>query len=150
MLFSRGFLPYKYRHIGDRERIEDVSRRTFVGFVSQLSDLQEHGILDGNAYQDGRQKFSYANLDDISKTANFLNRKQSAVAVIEELNENGDLNERRGKRYANDMDYKQIYPWAKTEAGALQLHKMPWDYRNDAKYYFITSIASFIVGASVF
>lgn len=147
---SRGFLPYKYRHIGDRERIEDVSRQTFVGFVSQLDELKEHGWLQGNAYQDGRQLYSYANLDDLSKTTNFLNRKQASVAVIEELHQLGDLNERRAQRYANDMDHKAVYPWAKTESGALQLAKMPWDYRNDSKFYFATSLASFIVGASVF
>lgn len=150
LILSRGFLPYKYRHIGDRERIEDVSRQTFVGFVSQLEELQDHGFLEGNAYQDGRQQFTYANIDDISKTTNFLNRKQASVAVIEELHQLGDLNERHAKRYANDMDYTAVYPWAKTEAGALQLPKMPWDYKNEAKIYFATSIASLIVGASVF
>ena len=61
----------------------------------------------------------------------------------------GVLNERSGKRYANDMDFAEDYPWAKTEAGALQLGKMPWDYTNTSKTYFATSLAAFIVGASV-
>ena len=147
---SFGFLPYQYKYIGNRPRIENVDRRTFLGFVSQLEDLQEHGFFDGNAYQDGRQRYSYANMEDLSKTPNFLNRKQASVAMIEQLHPIGDLNERRGKRYAHDMDYKEDYPWAKTEAGALQLSKMPWDYTNDAKIYLATSFFSFLVGASIF
>ena len=42
------------------------------------------------------------------------------------------------------------YPWAKTEAGALQLGKMPWDHRNDAQHYFMTSLFGILVGASIF
>ena len=62
----------------------------------------------------------------------------------------GELSERNAKRRACDMDHTAVYPWAKTESGALQLAKMPWDYKNDAKVYLATSIASLIVGASVF
>lgn len=86
----------------------------------------------------------------MSKTAGFKNHKQAKVAVVEHLCEIGDLNERRGKRYSHDCDAALDYPYYKTESGALQLPNMPWDYKNKSKLYFATSIASLIVGASVF
>lgn len=150
LIFSKGFLPKQYQHIGTRLRIENVEEQTFVGFVSQLPELQSHGIFEGNAYQDGRQLYTYANIDDFVRTANFENYNEAKVAIVERLHETGDLNERRKKHNSNDADFAEDYPYAKTEAGALQLPKMPWDYKNAAKLYFGTSIASFIVAASVF
>ena len=149
-MFSKGFIPWRFQHIGTRERIEDVDVQTFVGFVSQLSELQDHGIFQGNAYQDGRQKYNYANIDDLARTSGFLNRKQAGVAVVERLHEIGDINERRRQHYSCDASFTEEYPYAKTEAGALQQKNMPWDYKNNAKMYFASSVASFIVGASVF
>ena len=42
------------------------------------------------------------------------------------------------------------YPFYKTYSGALQLDKMPWDYKNDARNYLIGSVVSAIIGASIF
>lgn len=72
------------------------------------------------------------------------------MAVVERLCETGDLNERRGKRYSHDADGALDYPYYKTEAGALQLPIMPWDYQNRAKKILLAGVMSFIVGASVF
>jgi hypothetical protein len=49
-----------------------------------------------------------------------------------------------------DCEGTANYPYAKTESGALQLKKMPWQYKNDAKSYLWTSLGTFIIGASVF
>jgi len=86
----------------------------------------------------------------MARTAEFKNKKESSVAVVERLYETGDLNERRGKRYSHDADGALDYPYYKTEAGALQLPTMPWEHKNRAKALFASSIISFIVGASVF
>lgn len=89
-------------------------------------------------------------MDDFVRSAGLLNKKEAKVALIEQLHQTGDLNERRGQRYSNDALWTEDYPFAKTESGALQLPQMPWDFKNKAKTYFVTSIASFVVGASVF
>ena len=84
------------------------------------------------------------------KSAGFQNKKQASVAIVERLCEVGDVNERRGKLYSNDADFADDYPYYKTEAGALQLPQMPWDYKNSARNYGLFGVASFIVGASLF
>jgi len=66
------------------------------------------------------------------------------------LHELGALDERRSERRAVDCCQTYNYPYAKTEAGALQLPKMPWQYRNNAKHYLWTGVFSFMVGASIF
>ena len=38
-----------------------------------------------------------------------------------------------------------LYAWEKTEVGALQLQKMPWDLKNEAKNYLAASLFSFFV-----
>lgn len=127
-----------------------MSRQTFVGFVSQLTELQNPTLFNGNAYQEARLAYSYADLDDFARSTGFINKKQASVALIERLHENGDLNERRGQRYNNDASFTDDYPYYKTEAGALQLPEMPWDLKNSAKNYLVASVATFVVGASVF
>lgn len=122
-----------------------------MGFVSQLEDLaHQGGLFSGNAYQEGRLHYEYANIDDISKSSGLKNRKQNSVAVVERLFETGDLNERRGKRYSQDCDFALDYPYYKTESGALQSGTMPWDYKNRAKNFLGAGLVSLIVGASVF
>lgn len=86
----------------------------------------------------------------MGKRSELLNRQQASVAVIERLVETGNYDERSSTRRGVDASFTEPYPWAKTEAGALQLKKMPWDLRNDARDYFIGSIATFLVGASIF
>ena len=66
----------------------------------------------------------------MGKSSELLNRKEASVAVIERLAENGNLDERNPSRRGCDAQLSEPYPWAKTEAGALQLDKMPWDLRN--------------------
>lgn len=106
--------------------------------------------MEGNAHQKGRLHYTCSDIEDLAKSSEFLNQKQASVALIEKLYETGVLDERSPQRYENDCHFTAEYPWAKTESGALQLDKMPWHYRNDAKFYLFGSIASLIVGASVF
>lgn len=55
------------------------------------------------------------------------------MAVIERLdNKPGKLDERCHNRYAIDGDFHLDYPYPKSLAGALQLAKMPWDYKREA------------------
>ena len=86
----------------------------------------------------------------MAKASRLLNREQASVAVMEQLYETGILDERSSHRYGTDGQFSETFPYAKTESGALQLAKMPWDLKNDAKYYLLGSLASLVVGASVF
>lgn len=79
-----------------------------------------------------------------------MNQRQASVAVVERLHEVGEINERRGKRYSNDCDFAEDYPYAKTESGALQLREMPWDLKQSSMNYFAISVGTFIMGASIF
>ena len=115
-----------------------------------MEDLGQKGWFDGNAYQEGRLKFSHADLEDLAKGSQLKNRKQAEVAVVERLYEVGDLDERRAKRYSNDCDFALTYPYYKTEAGAIQSGPTPWEFKNKSKAYFATGLISFVVGASVF
>jgi hypothetical protein len=58
--------------------------------------------------------------------------------------------ERSPLRRNVDAAFTAPFPYAKTEAGALQLKKMPWDLRNEARHYLLGSLFSFLVGASIF
>jgi hypothetical protein len=60
------------------------------------------------------------------------------------------LDERRSERRALDCAGTLNYPYAKTETGALQLPRMPWQYKNDAKNYFVGGLFGLVVGASIF
>ena len=79
-----------------------------------------------------------------------MNKSQASVAVIEKLHETGNYDERSSARYGVDCHFTEAYPWPKTEAGALQLGTMPWEHRTNSKHYLFGSIASFIIGASIF
>ena len=150
ILFSRGYIPYFFKPIGLRYKIEDTDTQTFVGFVSTLPELKEHGILEGNAVQEARLNFSNSNIDDLARGTGLKNYKQARVAVVERLHETGRLDERHPQRYNIDADQSVDYPYYKTESGALQLPVNPWDYRNKSLWYLGTSVATFIVGASIF
>ena len=80
-------------------RIEHVNRQKFIGFVNQLIQLQNPGILEGNAYQQGRLHYRYADLDDFARSSGLKNKKQASIGVIERLQEKGHYNERHGQRY---------------------------------------------------
>lgn len=145
-----GYIPYHVRQPTCRQKIERVDRQKFTCFVGRLEELSNTSLFQGNAYQKGRLFYTSADLQDLARSSELLNREQASVAVLEQLHETGDYDERNSVRLGVDSQFTEEYPWAKTESGALQLAKMPWDYRNDAKHYLIASLASFIVGASIF
>ena len=115
-----------------------------------MAELQNNSFFQGNAYHEGRLKYTCADMEDFVKSSGFSNKKQASVALVERLYQVGEVNERRGKRYSNDCDFADPYPYYKTEAGALQLPQMPWDLQNQAKAFFGISVATFIMGAGVF
>ena len=150
LLFSMGWVPSRYRHPTCRLRIEKVDRQRFVGFVSRMSELSNKQMFNGNAYQKGRELYNCADLEDMGKACELLNKEQASVAIIERLAETGNYDERSPSRRGHDAQFSIPYPFAKTESGALQLDKMPWDHRNDAKEYLAASVVGFLVGASIF
>ncbi len=88
-------------------------------------------------------------MQDFADSSGFVNNREASVAVVERLAEEGPLDERNLQRRNNDSQFSVRYPFFKNYAGALQLAKMPWDYKNDARNYFIGSVLSAIVGASI-
>ena len=115
-----------------------------------MSDLRNQQYFNGNAYQKGRLYYNNADMEDMGKSSELLNREEASVAVVERLAETGTFDERSSIRRENDSHFSVPYPWAKTESGALQLDRMPWDCRNDATHYFAASVFGFFVGASIF
>jgi hypothetical protein len=150
LIFSRGFLPYYFKDIGTRYRIENATQQTFVGFVSRLPELSNSSLLKGNSTDETKRQFTNADCQDFAKAAGFINAREAGVAVIERLHQVGILDERKHERRAVDACLTENYPYPKTEAGALQLPRMPWQYKNDAWNYFYGSLGTFLVGASIF
>jgi cytochrome oxidase assembly protein ShyY1 len=150
LLFNMGWIPFTMRHPTCREKIERVDRQKFTCFVGRLEELKNNSWFQGNAYQKGRLFYTSADLQDLAKSSELLNKEQASVAVLEQLHETGNFDERSSVRFGVDAHFTEQYPWAKTESGALQLATMPWEFRNDSKHYLAASIFSFIVGASVF
>ena len=150
LLFNRGWVSAKFRHPTTRAFMERVDRQKFVCFVSKMSHLSNKQWFNGNAYQKGRELFNNADIEDLGKRSGLLNREEASVAVLERLAEIGIYDERFPQRRGCDAQFSEPYPWARTEPGALQLDKMPWDLRNDAKHYLIGSLFGFVVGASIF
>ena len=74
-------------------------------------------------------------------------KKYESWHINDELH---NLDERRSERRALDCCATVNYPYAKTETGALQLPKMPWQYKNESKNYFFGSLISLVLGASIF
>jgi hypothetical protein len=147
---SRGFLPYIFRDITTRYRIENANHQKFVGFVSRLPELSNNSLFDGNSIDETKRGFTSADTQDFAKASGFVNSKQAGVAVVEQLHELGVLDERRSERRASDCCLTENYPYSKTETGALQLPRMPWQYTNDAKHYLLGSVFSFVIGTSIF
>lgn len=145
-----GWIPFTMRHPTCREKIERVDRQRFICFVSKLDELRNTSMFQGNAYQKGRLFYTSTDLQDLAKSSELLNREQASVAVLEQLHETGNYDERDSVRYGVSSQFTEEYPWAKTESGALQLYKMPWQYKNESKHYLAASLFSFIVGASIF
>lgn len=145
-----GWIPESIKHVTSRVRIEQVDRQKFTCFVSRLDELSNHSWFKGNAYQQGRRFYTSADMEDLGKSSELNNRQQASVALLERLHETGNYDERNSVRFGVDSQFTEEYPWAKTESGALQLYKMPWDYRNESKRYLLASLFSFLVGASIF
>jgi hypothetical protein len=145
-----GWVPYTVRSPTCRQKIERVDRQRFVCFVGRLDELKNDSWFQGNAYHKGRLFYTNADLQDMGKSSELQNREQASVAVLEHLHETGNYDERDSVRLGVDSAFTAEYPWAKTEAGALQLYKMPWELRNESKHYLIASVFSFLVGASIF
>jgi hypothetical protein len=150
LLFNMGYIPSHVRNPTCRQKIERVDRQRFICYVGRLEELKNSSWFQGNAYQKGRLFYTNADLQDLSKSSELLNKEQASVAVLERLHETGNFDERSSVRFGVDSHFTEEFPWAKTEAGALQLYKMPWEYKNESKHYLIASLASFIVGASIF
>jgi hypothetical protein len=89
-----GFIPEKYKNPNTRPNIPRVDRQKFVGFVSRLDELKNRSLFTGNAYQDGRVKYSCADMEDLAKSSQLLNKDQVAVALVERLHETGVYDER--------------------------------------------------------
>jgi len=47
--------------------------------------LENDSFFQGNAYQKGRVFYTNADLEDMGKSSELLNRQQASVAVIERL-----------------------------------------------------------------
>lgn len=150
LILSKGFIPFIAKDVGQRYRIEDATYQKFTGFVSKLPEFTNTSLFSGNSTNDEKLGFTCSDTEDFVTASGFTNKKQASVAIVEQLHELGILDERRSERRAVDCAGTANYPYAKTEAGALQLPKMPWDYKNDSKHYLVGSIFSFIVGASIF
>lgn len=149
-MFNMGWIPYTVRNPTCRHKIERVDRQRFLCFVSKLDDLKNSSWFQGNAYQKGRLFYTSSDMEDFAKSSELGNKEQASVAVLEQLHETGNYDERDSVRLGTDSQFTSEYPWAKTESGALQLQTMPWTYRNEAKHYLIASVFSFLVGASIF
>ncbi len=150
LLFNMGWIPFIVRSPTCRQKIERVDRQRFVCFVGKVDELRNDSWFQGNAYQKGRLFYTNADLQDLAKSSELVNREQASVAVLERLHETGNYDERDSVRFGVDSHFTEQYPWAKTEAGALQLQKMPWELKNESKQYLIASLFSFLVGASIF
>lgn len=89
-----GWVPAKVRHPTTRSKIERVDRQKFIGFVSKMSELSNKQMFNGNAYQKGREFYNCADLEDMGKGCELLNKNEASVAVIERLAETGKFDER--------------------------------------------------------
>ena len=147
---SMGFVPWVYNHASCRHRLERVERQRFTCFVSKMDEYSNSSLIQGNAPQKGRGIFTNTDRQDLAEYSELENKDQASVAILERLYPTGVYDERSSQRYGTNATFDEPFPWFKTEAGALQLEKMPWDLTYDAKCYFATSLASFLVGASIF
>jgi hypothetical protein len=49
ILFSRGYVSHECKKLGNRHKVENVHKQTFLGFVSTLPELEHHGWTTGNS-----------------------------------------------------------------------------------------------------
>ena len=115
-----------------------------------MDEYANSSLIQGNSPAKGRGVFNNTDRQDLVEYSELENKEQASVAILERLSPTGVYDERNAQRYGTNMTFDEPYPWCKTESGALQLEKMPWDLTHDAKCYFAASVASFLVGASIF
>ena len=65
-MLSKGFLPLQFKDPNSRVRIEDVTKQTYVGFVSRLDELSSSSFGDGNVSKYRKHDFTHANLHDFA------------------------------------------------------------------------------------
>ena len=82
LILSKGFLPYFFKDIGTRYRIENATHQKFVGFVSRLPELVNNSFLDGNSADETKRSFSSADIQDFVKASGFVNSREAGVAVV--------------------------------------------------------------------
>lgn len=122
VLLNKGFIPYEFAHVAHRMKIENSFRpETFVAYVSRLDEYQEHGIFDGGNEPVNleRNKWTYADLEDMAKTSGFQNVNLVKQAALEVVDINTPLDERDTRHRAIDSDYRHDFPYLKTRSGAL-------------------------------
>ena len=126
--------------------MEDASLQTFEAYVSLNSEL-EHSFGDtGNAPNLGRNKWNTFDLQLMAENSGLENVDKAKVALLESINLNTPLDERSMEHYNHDATFTQDYPYCKTNAGALQLRKMPWDHQKDGRMYLNGAILFNILG----
>lgn len=137
ILLNKGWLPNEDYHVGNRFRIENSLPQTFECYLSLNSELDEKNSFfkKGNSPGKGRNKWSHVYLPDMAKTSEFKNQGAVKLALLERVNPNSPLDERNPKHYEMTLIGSEETPYPKTQAGALQLRKMPWDLAHERNTY---------------
>jgi cytochrome oxidase assembly protein ShyY1 len=133
VLLSRGWIPHEWEHPAARWKVENARSQRFYGYLSELSELDyKHNTFKiGNSPIAGRNKWGHVYLPDMAKATGFVNQETTKLAVIEQVEEGSPLDERNPRVWAYTLNQQEDYPHQKTHSGALQLHRMPWEYQAD-------------------
>ncbi|CAD8048601.1 unnamed protein product [Paramecium sonneborni] len=128
LLVSLGFVPYEYKEIPDRFKLEDASVQQFDCFLSQLPELQDNTY--GNVANLRNPSWSYADLQLMAQATGFKNADKIGKVVLERACFDTPLDERNMRTYDLDADHHMDYPYLKSNSGILY-HKnhMPWDWQ---------------------
>ncbi|CAD8142043.1 unnamed protein product [Paramecium octaurelia] len=128
LLVSLGFVPYEYKEVPDRHKLEDSSVQSFDCFLSQLPELQDNSF--GNVANRRNSEWTYADLQLMGQFTGFKNADKIGKVVLERANFNTPLDERNMRTYDLDADHHLDYPYLKSNSGILY-HKnhMPWDWQ---------------------
>jgi hypothetical protein len=82
LLFNMGWIPDRFVHPSKRVRIERVDRQKFICYVGKVDECKNDSWFQGNAYHKGRLFYTNADLQDLGKSSELLNREQASVAVL--------------------------------------------------------------------
>ena len=129
-------------------RIENSDPQKFLAYVSLNSELdyKTKFFKDGNSPKAVRNHWGHVFLPDMAENTGFKNKDQAKLALLECVDPNQTkLDERDPKHYAKNLTVEEDYPYAKTYAGALQLYKMPWQYKHSSFEYFTLGTASTLI-----